>query len=165
MAGSDVYLPIISVHISKAPASYEAWAGLFPYTVSELSMPCSEGSGDSITPLFFKTGRCPYNPHTKKNRTQNRSLTNLCVLFGCFALTFSVDSDPPQQFFVAHGTGCHTQSRFHNVLVCTVQTNAVDQQKGQHPILQNRKSCAIIKVQKRSESNVLSNLQIRRKRG
>ena len=86
MAGFDVYLPIICVHISKAPASYEARAGLFPYAVSELSMPCSEGSGDSITPLFFKTGRCPYNPHTKKNRTQNRSLTDLCVLFGCFAL-------------------------------------------------------------------------------
>ena len=34
-----------------------------------------------------------------------------------------------------------------------------------HPILQNRKSCAIMKVQKRSESNVLRFLQIRRKRG
>ena len=34
-----------------------------------------------------------------------------------------------------------------------------------HPILQNRKTCAIIKIQKRSESNVLSNFQIRRKRG
>ena len=34
-----------------------------------------------------------------------------------------------------------------------------------HPILQNWKSCAIMKVQKRSESNVLRFLQIRRKRG
>lgn len=29
-----------------------------------------------------------------------------------------------------------------------------------HPILQNKKTCVIMKIQKRSESNVLSNLQI-----
>ena len=53
LAGSDVHLLIICVHISKAPASYEARAGLFPYAVSELSMPCSEGSGDSIRSFFL----------------------------------------------------------------------------------------------------------------
>ena len=34
-----------------------------------------------------------------------------------------------------------------------------------HPILQNWETYAIMKIQKRSESNVLSNLQIHRKRG
>ena len=34
-----------------------------------------------------------------------------------------------------------------------------------HPILQNKGTSAIIKIQKRSESNVLRFLQIRRKRG